>query len=271
MITKHGMGLWSTTPAPKGFERRTSASRRWRRPQTAAADPATKVRPTSSVTRSRTRVTSRSGHRIARAAQRRSAHPHGRRDHRADLLDAWSAANGSGRGSPWPATVSPPRRSALTAPLIDPRWTPHVEGAAAENDALRQMGDLIPIFETPEQVAAMRVVPEIVHERRDSRCRCTTARSRAPRARPAVAGRRAGEFPRRGLLDIHGGGFCMGWPEMHDPANARLAQATRDDRRQPRLPACSGTSRSRPGPTIAAPPRIGSSPTPKREFGTETG
>ena len=27
-------------------------------------------------------------------------------------------------------------------------------------------------------------------------------------------------------LDIHGGGFCMGWPEMHDPANARLAQAT---------------------------------------------
>jgi acetyl esterase/lipase len=111
------------------------------------------------------------------------------------------------------------------ATLFDPRWTPHVEGARQVNDALRQMGDLIPVFETPDQVAAMRAVPDafrsadvavpvrdglIPGPAGDMRVRIA-----APQGQPAAV-----------YLDIHGGGFCMGWPEMHDETNARLAQAT---------------------------------------------
>jgi acetyl esterase len=113
----------------------------------------------------------------------------------------------------------------LTAPLLDPRWAPHVEGARQTNDALRQMGDLIPIFETAEQVAAMRVVPEAFTS-------VDTVLALHDRAIPGPAGdlrlrvAAAPGTPSAVYLDIHGGGFCMGWPEMHDPANARLALAT---------------------------------------------
>jgi acetyl esterase/lipase len=100
-----------------------------------------------------------------------------------------------------------------------------VEGARQTNDALRQMGDLIPIFETAEQVAAMRAVPEAFSN-------VDTVLPLHNRAIPGPAGEMrlrvaaAQDRPTAVYLDIHGGGFCMGWPEMHDPANARLAQAT---------------------------------------------
>ncbi len=113
----------------------------------------------------------------------------------------------------------------MTAPWTDPRWAPHVEGARQTNDALRQMGDLIPVFETPEQVAAMRIVPEAFAS-------AETVLALHDRAIPGPAAdlrlrvAAAASSPSAVYLDIHGGGFCMGWPEMHDPANARLAQAT---------------------------------------------
>jgi acetyl esterase len=112
----------------------------------------------------------------------------------------------------------------LTA-LFDPRWAPHVEGARQTNDALRQMGDLIPVFETPEQVAGMRVIPEAfldIELALPMRNRTIPGPAGDMRLRVAAPPGR----PSAVYLDIHGGGFCMGWPEMHDPANARLAQAT---------------------------------------------
>jgi acetyl esterase/lipase len=109
--------------------------------------------------------------------------------------------------------------------LFDPRWAPHVDGARQVNDALREMGDLIPVFETPEQVGAMRAIPEAYRT-------IETALPLHDRTIPGPAGgmrlrvAAAEGKPAAVYLDIHGGGFCMGWPEMHDEINARLARAT---------------------------------------------
>lgn len=48
----------------------------------------------------------------------------------------------------------------MTGIEINPRWIPHISGAQRVNEVLRDMGDLIPPMDTPEQVAAMRVLPD---------------------------------------------------------------------------------------------------------------
>jgi len=106
---------------------------------------------------------------------------------------------------------------------IDPRWAPHISGAQRVNEVLREMGDLIPPMDTPEQIAAMRVLPDAF---RDLELALPMENRTIPgpagniRARVAVP-----PTVRAVYLDIHGGGFCMGWPEMKDATNARLALA----------------------------------------------
>ncbi len=117
--------------------------------------------------------------------------------------------------------------SAETTQVIHERWTRHVDGAREANIALREMGDFTPDFTSAEMVAAIRPVPQVFLDQElaipmedgtipgpagDMRVRIAKALNAGPP--PAV------------YLDIHGGGFAMGWPEMHDPANARLALAT---------------------------------------------
>ena len=117
--------------------------------------------------------------------------------------------------------------SAETTQIIHERWTRHVEGARQANVALREMGDFTPDFNSPEMVAAIRPVPEVFRG-------LELALPMEDGAIPGPAGDmrvRVARAPNSGApaavyLDIHGGGFCMGWPEMHDPANARLALAT---------------------------------------------
>jgi acetyl esterase len=115
--------------------------------------------------------------------------------------------------------------SALSTQFIHERWARHVEGARQTNVALREMGDFTPNFDSPEQVAAIRPVPAMFLEQE-------LAIPLQDRMIPGPGGelRLRVAAPPGGsaavYLDIHGGGFCMGWPEMHDPANARLALAT---------------------------------------------
>ncbi len=106
---------------------------------------------------------------------------------------------------------------------IDPRFEPHVPAALRMNDALRQMGDLTPRLDTPEQVAQARVLPEMFAKQE-------TVLPVLDRTVPGAAGERQARVvvpidqPRAVVLDFHGGGFCLGWPEMKDAANARLAR-----------------------------------------------
>jgi acetyl esterase/lipase len=93
------------------------------------------------------------------------------------------------------------------------------------NDALREMGDLIPVFETPEQVAGMRAIPDAFLSA-ELAIPMHSSMIPGPAGDMRVRVAPAPGTPTAVYLDIHGGGFCMGWPEMHDPANARLAQAT---------------------------------------------
>jgi acetyl esterase len=106
---------------------------------------------------------------------------------------------------------------------IDARWLPHVEASARMNDALARMGDLIPPLDTPEQVAAARPVPEAFG-----------VQELPLAAQDRTVPGPAGAVPVRVFvpptvkavyLDIHGGGFCLGWPESKDQANAKLALA----------------------------------------------
>jgi acetyl esterase/lipase len=91
------------------------------------------------------------------------------------------------------------------------------------NDALSRMGDLIPPLDTPEQVAAIRAVPDAFRDQELP----LAMQSRAIPGPAGDIGVRMAIPPtvRAVYLDIHGGGFCMGWPEMKDLANARLALA----------------------------------------------
>lgn len=111
----------------------------------------------------------------------------------------------------------------MTGLQIDPRWELHIPAAQRMNDALRQMGDLIPPLDTPEQVAAVRMLPDMY-------ARQELALPMTRRTIPGPGGELAlrvavPDSVRAVYLDIHGGGFCLGWPEQKDAANARLAQA----------------------------------------------
>ncbi len=104
---------------------------------------------------------------------------------------------------------------------IDPRWEPHLSGSRRMNEALRQMGDLIPPLDTPEQVAATRVVPEMFALQElplPMHGLTLPGPGGELTARVAVPDR-----VRAVVLDFHGGGFCLGWPEQKDGPNARLA------------------------------------------------
>jgi acetyl esterase len=106
---------------------------------------------------------------------------------------------------------------------IDPRWEPHIPGALRMNDVLRAIGDLVPPMDTPAQVAAIRLVPEAFRSLELAvpvRTRTIAGPAGELRARVAVP-----ETVRAVYLDLHGGGFCLGWPEANDASNARLAQA----------------------------------------------
>jgi acetyl esterase/lipase len=111
----------------------------------------------------------------------------------------------------------------MTAQEIDPRWGRHVEASARMNDALSRMGDLIPPLDTPEQVAATRVVPDAF---RAQELPLTMQTRTIPGPGGEIPARVAVPPTVRGVyLDIHGGGFCLGWPESKDLANAQLALA----------------------------------------------
>ncbi len=111
----------------------------------------------------------------------------------------------------------------MSALDIDPRWAPHISGAQRVNEVLRDMGDLIPPMDTAEQIAAMRVIPETF---RDVETALVMENRTIPGPAGPIRARVAVPPTVRGVyLDIHGGGFCMGWPEMKDATNARLAQA----------------------------------------------
>jgi acetyl esterase len=95
----------------------------------------------------------------------------------------------------------------------------------AFNANLRAAGALLPPFDTPERVAAVRSggvpqalrdVPTVlpVHERtvpgRDGDIGVRVVR---PEGAPSAV-----------YLDVHGGGFCIGWAAQHDVQNALLAR-----------------------------------------------
>src|SRR5690349_9568943 len=104
---------------------------------------------------------------------------------------------------------------------IHPRWHQHVPAAQQMNDALRKMGDVIPPLGTPEQVAAARNVPDVFKTQElplAVQSRTVPAAEGDRHARVAVP-----PVVRGVVLDLHGGGFCLGWPEQKDLANARLA------------------------------------------------
>jgi acetyl esterase/lipase len=91
------------------------------------------------------------------------------------------------------------------------------------NDALARMGDLIPPLDTPEQVAAAREVPEAFRVQ-------DLPLAVQVRSVPGPGGEVPVHVflpnsPRGVYLDFHGGGFCLGWPESKDLANATLALA----------------------------------------------
>ena len=112
----------------------------------------------------------------------------------------------------------------MTGLDIHPRWTPHIDGAKGINAALAEMGDLIPPMDTPEQVAAMRTLPEMFQ---NLELAVPVEDRTIPGAAGEIAARVAIPPTIRGVyLDIHGGGFCMGWPQMKDASNARLALAS---------------------------------------------
>lgn len=109
-------------------------------------------------------------------------------------------------------------------PRIDPRWLPHIPGAQRMNDALREMGDVIPPMNTPEEFAAMRTVPEAFQSQELA---LPMIRRTIPGPGGDMAVRIATSDQARAIyLDIHGGGFCLGWPEQKDATNARLAATT---------------------------------------------
>src|ERR1700759_3159205 len=114
--------------------------------------------------------------------------------------------------------------SAETTQIIHERWTRHVEGARQANVALREMGDFTPDFTSPEMVAAIRPVPEVFRGMElavpveDGTIPGPAGDMRVRIAKAPDAG-----APPAVYLDIHGGGFCMGWPELNDAANTRLA------------------------------------------------
>jgi acetyl esterase len=104
---------------------------------------------------------------------------------------------------------------------IHARWTPHIPAAQRMNDVLRKMGDLIPPLRTPEQVAKARVVPDMYAQQE-------LAIPIEHRTIPGPGGEMKVHIARpehlRGVvLDFHGGGFCLGWPESKDGSNTRLA------------------------------------------------
>jgi acetyl esterase len=155
----------------------------------------------------------------------------------------------------------------MTRQLIHPRWEPHIPAAQRMNDALRKMGDLIPPLRTPEQVAHARLVPDMYAQQE-------LAVPVEHRTIPGPGGEMAvhvalPERVRGVVLDIHGGGFCLGWPHQKDGPNARLAHAAEvavvslDYRLAPEFPFPAGPDDCR----AAADWLVGNA---KSEFGVET-
>jgi acetyl esterase/lipase len=108
---------------------------------------------------------------------------------------------------------------------------PHIEAARANARefcaGLAQVGRVLPPFATPAEVAAWRAagVPEAL--RNQPTVLPVEAREVPGRDGPiAVRIVRPANEPRGVYLDIHGGGFCIGWAVQHDQANAHLALDT---------------------------------------------
>lgn len=106
---------------------------------------------------------------------------------------------------------------------------PEIEAARDDNrafcDRLATMGPLLPPFDTLEKVAAARQggVPQAILSQ-------PTVRPVEERTVPGRDGPipvrivRPEGTPKGVYVDIHGGGFCIGWAAQHDVANAKLAQ-----------------------------------------------
>ena len=162
MITKHGMGLWSTDAAgqglPDGRRQRAGARRNPNgRSRFRLSGPGGRRRLHGHLRRRRAE------HRHRRRAGAQAGHPRtpSRRPVTRQLLadmvsNEWVGRRIDVTGDGFHRLRGGRRMSAETTQVIDARWAPHVEGARQANEALREMGDLIPDFDTPEQVAAMR-------------------------------------------------------------------------------------------------------------------
>jgi acetyl esterase len=110
-------------------------------------------------------------------------------------------------------------------PTVDPEIESAREGARQFCANLAKAGPLLPPFDTLDKVAAVR----------------TTGVPQALRDMPTVLPVHARTVPGRGgeipvrivrpegvpdavYVDIHGGGFCIGWAHQHDATNALLAR-----------------------------------------------
>ena len=149
MITKHGMGVWSTTPPAQGFRVADVSEQALAETPTAAADSAYQG-PAHVIGYTVTyEGDAPSAGIVVAKAETADTHTVAVTSDPALLADM-SAAEWVGR------RIDVSRRhfsqeDALTAQIVDPRWAPHVEGARQVNDALRQMGDLIPVFTRPSR------------------------------------------------------------------------------------------------------------------------
>jgi len=106
---------------------------------------------------------------------------------------------------------------------VDPEIEAAREGMRRFNEQLAQSGFVLPSLDTPEQVAAVRAVPDALRAQQPV----------LPVQERVIAGP-GGDLavrvivpeghPRALYVDFHGGGFCIGWAMQHDTANALLAR-----------------------------------------------
>lgn len=112
-----------------------------------------------------------------------------------------------------------------------PENDPYIEAARANARefcaGLAQVGRVLPPFDTLDKVAAWRAagVPDAL--RNQPTVLAVEVRDIAGRDGPIpVRIVRPASAARAVYLDMHGGGFCIGWAVQHDQANAHLALDT---------------------------------------------